>query len=206
MWEDDRIVVVDKPVGLLSVPGRSGRLRDSVLTRLHARYPDASGPLLVHRLDLDTSGLLLAAKDQPTHGRLQEMFAKRLVDKRYVAVLDGVVAGDRGTIELALRVDLDDRPRQIYDPIHGKQAITDWQVLDRTSTRTRVALHPRTGRTHQLRVHAAHPRGLGAAIVGDRLYARDAREEPRLLLHAEAIAFTHPHTGERIDLSRPAPF
>jgi len=100
-------------------------------------------------------------------------------------------------------VDLDDRPRQIHDPVHGKEAVTDWTVLDRGGGRTRVALHPRTGRTHQLRVHAAHPAGLGAPIVGDRLYGRTAE---RLMLHAEALAFCHPHTGQRVELVRPAPF
>ncbi len=206
VFEDRWIVVVNKPCGLLSVPGRSGALRDSALVRLKRRYPDATGPLLVHRLDLDTSGLLLAAKDGETHSALQAMFARREIAKRYVAWLDGVVAGEAGTIELALRGDLDDRPRQVHDPIHGRPATTAWQVLARTATRTQVALFPRTGRTHQLRVHAAHPLGLAAPIVGDQLYARSVVDEPRLLLHAEAIAFLHPRTGERFELALPAPF
>jgi tRNA pseudouridine32 synthase/23S rRNA pseudouridine746 synthase len=203
VFEDRWLVVVDKPVGLLSVPGRSGLLRDSVLTRLRDRYPRADGPMVVHRLDLDTSGLMLAAKDAATHTALQRQFCRREIDKRYVAWLDGPVAGERGTIELALRVDLDDRPRQIHDPVHGKAAITDWNALERSGARTRVALHPRTGRTHQLRVHAAHPMGLAAPIVGDRLYGQPG---DRLMLHAEALAFLHPHTGERIELVRSAPF
>jgi tRNA pseudouridine32 synthase/23S rRNA pseudouridine746 synthase len=198
--EDPWLVVVDKPCGLLSVPGRDGRLQDSVVTRLRARWPGATA---VHRLDLDTSGLLVAAKDPATHAALQRAFARREVDKRYVAWLDGPVAGDRGTVVLALRVDLDDRPRQLVDPEHGKPAITDWQVIDRAGARTRVHLVPRTGRSHQLRVHAAHPLGLGAPIVGDRLYGRAAE---RLALHAEALAFIHPHTGRRVQLERPAPF
>jgi tRNA pseudouridine32 synthase / 23S rRNA pseudouridine746 synthase len=200
VFEDDWLVVVDKPCGLLSVPGRSGLLADSVVTRLRARYPDAT---VVHRLDLDTSGLVIAAKDPATHATLQRAFARREIDKRYVAWLDGVVGHDHGTVELALRVDLDDRPRQIHDPVHGKHAVTAWRVLERTASRTRVALTPHTGRTHQLRVHAAHPHGIGVAIVGDRLYGRAA---PRLLLHAEALAFTHPHTQRRVELVRPAPF
>jgi tRNA pseudouridine32 synthase/23S rRNA pseudouridine746 synthase len=171
-----------------------------VLQRLRARHPNAS---LVHRLDLDTSGVLLAAKDLETHKALQRLFSIRQVDKRYVAWLDGPVAGDRGTVALALRVDLDDRPRQLVDPEHGKPAITDWQVIDRAGARTRVHLVPHTGRSHQLRVHAAHPLGLGAPIVGDRLYGRAAE---RLALHAEALAFVHPHTGRRVALERPAPF
>lgn len=203
IFEDDWLVVVDKPCGLLSVPGRSGLLRDSVQTRLRQRYPSATGPLLVHRLDLDASGLLLAAKDSTTHAILQAQFARREIDKRYLAWLDGSVTGERGVIELALRVDVDDRPRQIHDPIHGKPALTEWQVLERANARTKVALCPRTGRTHQLRVHAAHALGLAAPIAGDRLYGT---EGPRLLLHAETLTFTHPHTGRRITLERPAPF
>jgi tRNA pseudouridine32 synthase/23S rRNA pseudouridine746 synthase len=159
--------------------------------------------MIVHRLDLDTSGLLLAAKDSETHAALQQRFARREVDKRYIGWLDGVVARDAGVIDLALRVDLDDRPRQIHDPIHGKPARTEFRVTARTADRTRVALHPHTGRTHQLRVHAAHADGLGAAIVGDRLYGRAG---DRLLLHAEALGFVHPHTGERIELVVAAPF
>lgn len=223
VFEDEWIVVVDKPVGLLSVPGRSGALRDSVQTRLRARYPEASGPLVVHRLDLDTSGLLLAAKDLATYAALQAQFARREIDKRYIAWLDGVVAADAGVVDLPIRVDLDDRPRQIHDPLHGKAAITEWSVLERGPRATRVALIPKTGRTHQLRVHAAHPRGIGVPIVGDRLYGRSHAEpvvaadqgietphpradEPRLMLHAERLAFVHPHTGERIELERAAPF
>jgi tRNA pseudouridine32 synthase/23S rRNA pseudouridine746 synthase len=200
VYEDPWLVAVDKPCGLLSVPGRHAALADSVVTRLRARFPGAT---VVHRLDLDASGLLVVAKDPATHAALQAAFARREVDKRYVAWLDGPVAGDRGTISLALRVDLDDRPRQIADPIHGKSAITDWCVVDRAPERTRVHLVPHTGRSHQLRVHAAHPLGLAAPIVGDRLYGRAAA---RLALHAEALAFTHPHTGRRIALHRPAPF
>jgi tRNA pseudouridine32 synthase/23S rRNA pseudouridine746 synthase len=200
VYEDDWLVVVDKPVGLLSVPGRSGQLRDSVQVRLRARYTGAS---VVHRLDLDTSGLVLVAKDAATHASLQRMFARREIDKRYVAWLDAELAADAGTVELPLRVDLDDRPRQLHDPVHGKPALTEWRVLARANGRTRVALVPRTGRTHQLRVHAAHPLGIGAPIVGDRLYGRAG---DRLLLHAESLAFTHPHTGARVEVVRPAPF
>jgi tRNA pseudouridine32 synthase/23S rRNA pseudouridine746 synthase len=203
VFEDTWLVVVDKPCGLLSVPGRSGLLSDSVLTRLRARDPGAS---VVHRLDLDTSGLLIAAKDPETYAALQRAFARREVDKRYAAWLDGDVAGEHGTIELALRVDLDDRPRQIYDPVHGKPAITQWRVVERTGSRTRVALVPRTGRTHQLRVHAAHPLGLGAPIAGDRLYGLPGEASARLALHAEALAFVHPHTQRRIELVSRAPF
>jgi tRNA pseudouridine32 synthase/23S rRNA pseudouridine746 synthase len=203
VFEDRWLVVVDKPAGLLSVPGRGGLLRDSVLARLSQRYPGASGPLVVHRLDLDTSGLLLAAKDAQTHLALQRQFCRREIDKCYVAWLDGSLAAGDGTVDLALRVDLDDRPRQIHDPVHGKEAITDWRVVARSGDRTRVALFPRTGRTHQLRVHAAHPMGIGAPIVGDRLYGQAGE---RLMLHAETLAFVHPHTGQRIEVRCAAPF
>jgi tRNA pseudouridine32 synthase/23S rRNA pseudouridine746 synthase len=203
LFEDEWLVVVDKPEGLLSVPGREASLTDSVLTRLRARYPRATGPLLVHRLDLDTSGLLVAALDARTHATLQRQFLHRSVHKRYVAWVQGTVKGEQGTIDLPMRVDLDDRPRQIHDPVHGKPAVTEWRVLERTEGRTRVALFPHTGRTHQLRVHAAHPLGLGAPIVGDRLYGHPGE---RLLLHAEALSFEHPATGQRVTFERPAPF
>jgi tRNA pseudouridine32 synthase / 23S rRNA pseudouridine746 synthase len=217
VYEDAWLLVVAKPAGLLSVPGRHG-LSDSVLARLRERYPGATGPLLVHRLDLDTSGLLVAAKDQATHAALARAFARREIDKRYVAWLDGEVAEAGGEIALAMRVDLDDRPRQIVDPVHGREAITAWQVLARAGGRTKVALFPRTGRAHQLRVHAAHPRGIGVPIVGDRLYGRpvDQRSDEadsgghtglgRLMLHAEAVSFLHPHTLRRLEIVRPAPF
>lgn len=201
VFEDDDIVVVDKPIDLLSVPGRSAALRDSVQTRLRARYPLATGPLVVHRLDLETSGLLLAAKSEWSYAALQAQFARREVDKRYIAWLAGDVRGERGVIELPLRVDLDDRPRQIVDAEHGKTAVTEWTVLAREGGRTRVAFVPRTGRTHQLRVHAAV--GLGAPIVGDRLYGAAGE---RLLLHAERLQFVHPRTGQRITACSPSPW
>ncbi|MDQ3335731.1 MAG: RluA family pseudouridine synthase [Myxococcota bacterium] len=198
VFEDEWLVIVDKPVGLLSVPGKSQR--DSVQTRLTARYGEAH---LVHRLDLDASGLILVAKDRVTHAALQRLFACRQIDKQYVAWLDGQAMASSGVVELALRVDLDDRPRQIYDPVHGKAALTEWRVIERRGGRTRVALFPRTGRAHQLRVHAAHPLGIGVPIVGDPLYGREAE---RLLLHAEALSFVHPHTKRDIGVTVAAPF
>ncbi len=207
VYEDEYLLVVNKPCGLLSVPGRSGLLRDSVSTRLRARYPDATGQLVVHRLDLDTSGLLLAAKRATTFSALQRLFSLREISKRYVAWLDGEVAGDEGVIDFPMRMDIDDRPRQIHDPVHGKAAVTGWQVLARADGRTKVAFTPYTGRTHQLRVHASNPRGLDAPIVGDRLYGRSAPEHgERLLLHAESLAFTHPDTGAELTLTSPVPF
>lgn len=207
LYEDAHLLVVDKPSGLLSVPGRSAALQDCVLSRLRARYPECTGQMVVHRLDLDTSGLLLAAKDAATFSALQRLFSLREVEKRYVAVLDSEVRGDAGTIVLPLRLDIDDRPRHIHDPELGKPAVTEWRVLQRAEGRTRVVFVPRTGRTHQLRVHAAHPLGLDAPIVGDRLYGREAPADgERLLLHAEWLSFVHPVTGERVSVECPAPF
>ena len=207
VYEDEFLVVVDKPCGLLSVPGRSGLLRDSVSTRLRERYPEATGQLVVHRLDLDTSGLLLAAKDTTTFSALQRLFSLREVTKRYVAWLDGDITGSEGVIDFPMRTDVDDRPRQIHDPVHGKAAVTGWQVLARADGRTKVAFTPRTGRTHQLRVHASNPIGLDAPIIGDRLYGRTAPEYgERLMLHAESLAFTHPVTGARLEIEHMAPF
>jgi tRNA pseudouridine32 synthase/23S rRNA pseudouridine746 synthase len=203
IFEDAWLVVVAKPCGLLSVPGRDAALTDSVLARLRRRQLNATEPMLVHRLDLDTSGLLVAAKDPRTYVALQKQFARREVQKRYVALLAGRVEAECGVIDFPMRVDLHDRPRQIHDPVHGKAAVTEWQVLERVGERTRVAFFPRTGRTHQLRVHAAHPLGLGMPIVGDRLYGHAG---DRLLLHAEALAFVHPHTGERVSFECPTPF
>jgi len=206
VFEDEWIVVVEKPCGLLSVPPRGSGSGDCVLARLRARY--GAGTLLVHRLDLDTSGLLVAARDAGTHAALQRQFLRRTVEKRYAAIVEGEVAGEGGLIDLPMRVDANDRPRQIHDPVHGRHAVTGWKVLGRCDAsagraRTRVAFFPRTGRTHQIRVHASHRLGLGTPIVGDRLYGH---EGVRLLLHAEALAFTHPATGRRASFESPAPF
>jgi tRNA pseudouridine32 synthase/23S rRNA pseudouridine746 synthase len=156
----------------------------------------------VHRLDLDTSGLLLAALDEDAHQLLQKQFISRSLNKRYIALLEGELSEEEGTISLPLRPDLDQRPLQIVDFVHGREAITEWRVLERREGRTRVVFFPRSGRTHQLRVHAAHPRGLGAPIVGDRLYGKTAE---RFFLHAETLTFRHPN-GNMLTVSSPAPF
>lgn len=210
LFEDDRIVVVEKPCGLLSVDARSGHPNDSVAARLRRSHP---GALLVHRLDRDTSGLLVAARDGRAYKSIQRQFVARTVEKRYVAIVEGSIDRDGGVIDLALRVDLDDRPRQIHDPVHGRSAVTEWRRVgvielaaaagDGTIARTRVTFFPRSGRTHQLRVHASHPRGLGVPIVGDRLYGHVGG---RLMLHAEVLTFRHPATGERVTFESPAPF
>ncbi|MEW6433361.1 MAG: RluA family pseudouridine synthase [Myxococcota bacterium] len=203
VYEDAHLVVLVKPVGLLSVPGTDATVTDSVLERLRARYPAATGPLLVHRLDVETSGLLIAAKDAETFTALQKQFLERTVEKEYVALLDGAVSSPRGVIELPLRVDFEQRPRQVVDFENGKPAVTRFEVLGTDGARTRVAFFPETGRTHQLRVHASHRQGLGTPIVGDRLYGRPER---RLMLHAQVLRLTHPATGEAVTFRAPAPF
>lgn len=197
IYEDDYIIVVNKPAGMLSVPGKTGQA--SVLSILQERYPDATGPLLVHRLDMDTSGLLLAAKDKDTHALLQQQFESRSVKKRYIALLEGIPqVAPKGFIRLPLRPDFDNRPLQMVDDEWGKPAVTRYEILDSTDTHTRVAFYPETGRTHQLRVHAAHPDGLNCPIVGDPLYGQAA---DFMHLHAESLEFRHPHTFQRIKIT-----
>ena len=201
LYEDRWIAAVFKPAGMLSVPGKSEA--PSVLDWARERYPAATGPLVVHRLDMDTSGVLLLALTKEAHQDLQAQFKHRTVRKRYIALLEGRITPPKGRIELPLRPDLHDRPRQAVDPLHGKPAITEYEVLEFRNGRTRIAFYPLTGRTHQLRVHAAHPSGLNAPIAGDRLYGTAGR---RLLLHAERIEFRHPATGDRIAIEKPADF
>ncbi len=204
IYEDEWLAVVSKPCGMLSVPGKDDR--SSVLTWAQAQWHEADGPLLVHRLDMDTSGLLVIAKTKEVHKALQAEFINRTVKKRYVAVLAGTLAPDTkrsGTIHLPLRPDIDDRPRQLVDPIDGKRAITSYRVLSENDCETLVALYPHTGRTHQLRVHCAFRDGLNCPIKGDPLYGKPA---DRLYLHAEELRFRHPVTGENIIVKAPALF
>ncbi|WMX13059.1 pseudouridine synthase [Aureispira sp. CCB-E] len=191
LYEDEDLLVINKPADFFSVPGIT--IKDSVLLRMKQRYPTATGPLTVHRLDMSTSGLMLIAKKKEIHKSLQYQFIKRTIKKRYVALLDGYVDGAGGFIDLPHRVDLDDRPRQIVCFEHGKNARTKWEVIERSNNQTRVYFYPITGRTHQLRVHAAHPLGLNVPIIGDDLYGKKGE---RLLLHAESIEFVHPVTKE----------
>ena len=192
LYEDEALLVVHKPASLLSVPGKEES--DSVYLRIKRLYPEASGPLIVHRLDMATSGLMVLAKTAEIHKALQSQFLQRSVKKRYVADLDGLLAGEEGVIDLPLRVDLDDRPRQMVCYEFGKAARTLWKVVSRTEKSTRVHFSPITGRTHQLRVHAAHSQGLNLPIIGDDLYGNQA---DRLHLHADYLEFTHPVSGER---------
>lgn len=201
LWEDEWLVVVHKPAGMAAVPGKA--VAGSLFDRLRARYPEATGPLLVHRLDMATSGVLLAAKTKSVHQHLQAQFKNRTIRKRYIALLDGDVRVPEGRIDLPLAPDPLDRPRQRVDPVAGKPALTTYRVLAYAGGRTRIALYPLTGRTHQLRVHAAHRLGLDCPIAGDELYGKKA---DRLYLHAEYLEFTHPVTGERVGVEKKAPF
>ncbi|MGL1934659.1 MAG: RluA family pseudouridine synthase [Fibrobacterales bacterium] len=201
LYEDDQIALVNKPSGLLTTPGRE--IEDSVYRRAQVLYPDATGPMMVHRLDMATSGILIIAKTKLAHKALQRQFLKKVVKKQYAAVLEGNVEQDSGTIELPLCFDYDNRPRQKVCFKEGKPAITEWKVVKRERGRTWVHFFPITGRTHQLRVHAAHTLGLNRPIVGDMLYGSTA---DRLHLHAEHITFIHPTTGESFSFTKPASF
>lgn len=199
VYEDDSLVVVNKPTGMLSIPGKGEQ--PSVYSILRERYPDAEDPMIVHRLDMATSGLLVVAKTKNAHQNLQRQFYEHTVVKRYIAIVEGVPVNQKGTIVLPMRPDPLNRPYQIVDMEHGKQAITDFEVLSVSDGQSRVALYPHTGRTHQLRVHCAHPDGLHAPIVGDLLYGTPA---DRLYLHAEYLEFTHPVSGQRLQFQTEA--
>ena len=202
VYEDPWLSVINKPAGILSVPGKEDAV--SVYSLMREQYPEADGPLTVHRLDMATSGLMLIAKTKRVHQNLQAQFKNRLVRKRYVALLEGIVPKDKGTVDLPLCLNPLDRPRQMVHTEHGKPVITDYQVLERLDgKRTRIAFYPRTGRTHQLRIHAAHPLGLHCPIIGDELYGEKA---DRLYLHAEYLEFTHPITGETVRITKEAEF
>ena len=205
VYEDQHILVVDKPAGMLSVAGKE--ITDSVEQRLQTRYPSlvpaVLSRLLLHRLDQATSGLMVAAKDAISHKALHQQFEQRKVKKRYIADVEGCISTDNGSIELPLRVDLDDRPRQMVCREHGKAALTRFEVLYRDHEHTRVALYPITGRTHQLRVHLAHTEGLATPIIGDELYGTGS---DRLHLHAEHLEFLHPVSGESLRFSSVVPF
>jgi len=201
IFEDDSIMLINKPAEFLSVPGKT--IDDSVLSRLRIMLPTATGPLLIHRLDMSTSGILVVAKSELAHKFIQRQFIKRSVQKRYVALLNGEIESKEGLIELPLRVDLDDRPRQLVCYEHGKSARTKYRVLEVVNGKTRIEFIPITGRTHQLRVHAAHPSGLNTPIVGDDLYGKKTN---RLYLHAEFISFTHPVTRKTVKFNVAAEF
>jgi tRNA pseudouridine32 synthase/23S rRNA pseudouridine746 synthase len=197
IYEDETLAVLFKPAGMLSVPGKTDDY--SVATWAQARWADA---LLAHRLDMLTSGIILAAKTMEAYQHLQAQFADRTVKKKYLAIVEGTPAKEHGIIDLPLAPDPMNRPLQVVDHEKGKRAITEYRVLQ-AGPRTLLALYPHTGRTHQLRMHCAHPEGLGCPIVGDELYGEKA---DRLYLQAQAITFVHPTTEKRMHFELPYPF
>jgi len=195
------LVVVDKAAGLLTVPGRGEDKADCLISRLRATLP---GVLLVHRLDRDTSGLIVFALTAQAQAHLGQQFERRSVDKRYHARVAGVPDQSKGRIDLPLTVDWPNRPRQMVCHQTGRPAVTDWRLLRAEGDTARVQLRPRTGRSHQLRVHML---ALGHPILGDTLYASGAgRDHPRLMLHAERLGLVHPETGAKLEFRAPPPF
>ncbi|WP_343567076.1 RluA family pseudouridine synthase [Sphingobacterium sp.] len=192
LYEDEDIIIINKPAEFLSVPGIY--VKDSVYNRILQRYPNA-GPIIIHRLDMSTSGLLVVAKNKEAHKFIQDQFIQHTIKKTYIALLDGIIEAPSGLIDLPLRVDLDDRPRQMVCYTYGKPAQTKWEKIAITNNQTRVRFYPLTGRTHQLRMHAVHPNGLNTPIVGDDLYGRKAN---RLHLHAASITFIHPRSKQEM--------
>ena len=201
IYEDENILIIDKPAELLSVPGKT--MKDSVYHRIKERFPKITGPVIVHRLDMSTSGLMMIAKNKGAHKHLQKQFIDNKIKKIYIAILEGVLAIDKGEINLPIRLDIDDRPRQLVCEIHGKPSKTKWKVLGIKNNRTKVSFEPITGRTHQLRVHSAHKRGLDMPILGDDLYGT---KSDRLYLHAQHIEFQNPQTKEQMKFDLDADF
>lgn len=204
LYEDREIAVIHKPEGLLSVPGKDAA-QPSVYALMRRKYPEATGPLIVHRLDMATSGVLLIAKTEFAYHRLQQAFLNHQIQKKYVAIISRKEISEKGIISLPLLPDYLNRPRQMVNYEQGKEAITEYEILERIDgSHLRIALYPKTGRTHQLRVHCAHQEGLNAPILGDPLYGNE--KAARLHLHAEEITFEHPLTGKKITIKRKADF
>ena len=203
LYRDKDIVVINKPSGLLSVPGKGKDKEDCAEARVRNLFPDAPKQCAVHRLDMETSGILVLALNKEAHRKLNEQFAAGLVRKKYIALLDGILHGrSEGKTELPFRLDTENRPHQIYDPVNGKIGITEWKKLGVEKGLTRIEFSPLTGRTHQLRLAASCPKelgGLGIPIKGDSLYG-SCKEGEKLMLHAAEIEFFHPVSGEKIHL------
>lgn len=197
LYHDKDIVVLNKPNGLLSVPGRQDHMKDSLSRRVQQDFPAAT---VVHRLDMDTSGIMVMALNKAAHRHISRQFEKRQTSKSYIAHLYGDVSGDEGEIDLPLILDWPNRPLHMVDHDNGKSALTRWKVLERGQDYTRIAFFPVTGRTHQLRVHA---RSMGHPILGDSLYAHEdaLKMADRLLLHARELGLTHPYSGQRISFT-----
>lgn len=204
IFRDERIIVLDKPTGLLSVPGIGPEKADCLASRVNAESVGA-GARIVHRLDRDTSGVIVMAFDAEAHRELSRQFHDREVNKTYTAIVGGAVAEDEGVIDLPMRKDLDNPPLQIIDHVHGRSAITRWKVIDRQPDRTRLELHPKTGRSHQLRLHLKES---GHPILGDDLYAPPAILDmaDRLMLHAATLTIVHPTTADLRTFESPCPF
>lgn len=201
LHEDHEVILVDKPSGLLSVPGKGEHLSDCLISRVQAAFPTA---LLVHRLDRDTSGVMIFALTPHAQRHLGLQFEKRQTKKTYVARVWGQVAEKEGTVDLPLIVDWPNRPKQMVDHDNGKPAVTDWRVVKRSEAETRLRLMPKTGRSHQLRVHM---QAIGHPILGDPFYADGpARDFPRLMLHSETLQFRHPDGGRGMRLTAKCPF
>ncbi|MCP3059054.1 RluA family pseudouridine synthase [Myxococcus sp. K38C18041901] len=203
VYEDAELLVVDKDAGLLSVPGRHAPSRDSVLVRLQSRFPELTSAHFIHALDAEVSGLQLMARDTGTRAALQRQLARGEAEHRHVAWVEGRLPGPEGRIDLPLRGTTSGALESLASRAHGKHAVTDWRVVEAQEGRTRVWLWPRTRHAWQLRIHTAHPEGLGAPILGDTRFGSEAGP---WRLHAEGLVFTHPHTGARHDLRVPAPF
>ena len=205
LFNDSSILVVNKPEGLLAVPGRGPEKQDCIVSRARSLYPEMLEQPAVHRLDQQTSGLMVLAMQATAHRHLSSQFQNRQVTKGYVAIVDKTIKALSGTITLPFRLDPDNRPYQIYDPVNGKEAITLWRKIDDTPRGTRIGYTPLTGRTHQLRVHSAHPGGLAAPIIGDRLYG-SGKEGDAMLLHASYLSFNHPDDERLVEFHSPPPF
>lgn len=205
IYQDSYFLIVNKEADLLAVPGRGPDKQDCVVDRARSLYPGMIEQPAVHRLDQQTSGLMILALKASAHQEISRQFQNRLVVKRYVAIVDGAIEPESGRITLPFRLDPDNRPHQIYDPVNGKEAITLWHKISIDNHTTRIIFTPLTGRTHQLRVHSAHPRGLDAPIVGDRLYGTGT-ERDTMLLHASYLSFNHPADGHIVEFHSEAPF
>jgi len=205
LYHDESIVVICKPCGMLAVPGRGLEKQDCAAARLRLRFPEMIDQPAVHRLDMYTSGIMVFAKTTAAHRFLSIQFEKRAVCKTYLALVEGRVPGECGEIRLAFRLDPDNRPFQVYDPVNGKLGITLWRNIAVEGPASRIEFTPLTGRTHQLRLHAAHTQGLNCPIIGDSLYG-NGLEGDQMMLHAATLKFCHPSTGNLIEMSTPAPF
>ncbi|MEN8140518.1 MAG: RluA family pseudouridine synthase [Thermodesulfobacteriota bacterium] len=205
IYQDTDVAVINKPGGLLSVPGRGPDKQECVVNRLKEMIPGLIEQPAVHRLDMATSGLMVLGLNKESHRELSGQFASRQVEKKYIALVDGIPEARAGTICLAFRLDPANRPHQIFDPRHGKMAISHWRLVAGGDSGSRIEFTPFTGRTHQLRLHAAHQLGLACPIIGDPLYGK-GKEGERLMLHSTELSFHHPLSGRRLKLHSPPPF